>query len=207
MPAASLQRLGNGSALVFGKPELRRPHNPVHLFRRTHPNNRPCHLRTPQSPRDRDLTSRPPVTIPDLTQLFHQIHHSPARIEAVTSFYKHPLEILSDSGLSAVILYALLGISMEGALRFNFFAATGEFFYHANFRPPFWLKYFIQTPELHSIHHELGVHQYNFADLPIWDRIFGTYKDAEGFAGHCGFPHDNERMIGRMLVFQDVYGR
>src|SRR5689334_9629072 len=25
--------------------------------------------------------------------LFHQVHHSPARIEAITSFYKHPVEI------------------------------------------------------------------------------------------------------------------
>jgi sterol desaturase/sphingolipid hydroxylase (fatty acid hydroxylase superfamily) len=142
-----------------------------------------------------------------LWQLFHQLHHSPARIEALTSFYKHPLEILSDAGLAAIILYPLLGASMEGALWFNFFAATGEFFYHSNFKSPFWLKYFIQTPELHSIHHELGVHRYNFADLPIWDRIFGTYRDADGFAEHCGFPRDSERRIGRMLLFQDVYDR
>jgi sterol desaturase/sphingolipid hydroxylase (fatty acid hydroxylase superfamily) len=42
-------------------------------------------------------------------ELFHQVHHSPARIEAVTSFYKHPIEILSDSALAAAILYVLLG--------------------------------------------------------------------------------------------------
>src|SRR5580765_983739 len=28
--------------------------------------------------------------------LFHQVHHSPTRIEAITSFYKHPVEILAD---------------------------------------------------------------------------------------------------------------
>jgi sterol desaturase/sphingolipid hydroxylase (fatty acid hydroxylase superfamily) len=101
--------------------------------------------------------------------LLHQVHHSPARIEAITSFYKHPLEILADSALAAVILYPLLGVSLEGALWFNCFAATGEFFYHSNFKSPPWLKYLIQTPELHSIHHQLNVHRYNFADLPIWD--------------------------------------
>ena len=78
--------------------------------------------------------------------VFHQVHHSPARIEAITSFYKHPIEILADSALAAAILYLLLGASLEGALWFNFFAATGEFFYHSNFRSPRWLKYFIQTP-------------------------------------------------------------
>lgn len=137
--------------------------------------------------------------------LFHQIHHSPARIETITSFYKHPVEILADSALAAAILYPLLGSSLEGALWFNFFAATGEFFYHSNFKSPRWLKYIIQTPELHSVHHELDVHKYNFADLPIWDRLFGTYRDADDFAPACGFPNHNERHLSAMLLFRDVY--
>ncbi len=137
--------------------------------------------------------------------VFHQIHHSPARIEALTSFYKHPVEIVANSALAAAILYPLLGSTLEGALWFNFFAATGEFFYHSNFKSPRWLKYFIQTPELHSIHHQLDVHQYNFADLPIWDRLFGTYRDTDDFAEQCGFPENNERHLMRMLAFRDVY--
>ncbi|MFO0669791.1 MAG: sterol desaturase family protein [Polyangiaceae bacterium] len=138
-------------------------------------------------------------------RVFHQLHHSPARIEVVTSFYKHPVEILSDSMLGALVLYPLAGVSLEGAFWNNFFAATGEYFYHANFKSPRWLKYFIQTPELHSIHHQLDVHRYNFADLPIWDRLFGTYKDTDTFAPACGFPRQNERKIGAMLAFRDVY--
>jgi sterol desaturase/sphingolipid hydroxylase (fatty acid hydroxylase superfamily) len=143
--------------------------------------------------------------LPYVWQIFHQVHHSPARIEALTSFYKHPVEILADSALAAAILYLLLGCSLEGALWFNCFAATGEFFYHSNFRSPRWLKYFIQTPELHSVHHELDVHRYNFADLPLWDRLFGTYKDADDFAAQCGFPRHNERKLAKMLAFRDVY--
>jgi len=30
---------------------------------------------------------------------FHQIHHSPSRIEILTSFYKHPIEIFVDAVL------------------------------------------------------------------------------------------------------------
>ena len=77
--------------------------------------------------------------------------------------------------------------------------------YHSNLKTPRWLRYIIQTPELHSIHHQINVHKYNFADLPIWDRLFGTYKDAEAFAKRCGFPGDAERKLGRMLMFKDVY--
>jgi sterol desaturase/sphingolipid hydroxylase (fatty acid hydroxylase superfamily) len=143
--------------------------------------------------------------LPVLWEIFHQVHHSPARIEAITSFYKHPVEILADSALAAAILYLLLGCSLEGALWFNFFAATGEFFYHANFKSPRWLKYIIQTPELHSVHHELNVHHFNYGDLPIWDRLFGTYRDADAFVPACGFPRHNERKLAQMLAFRNVY--
>ena len=139
--------------------------------------------------------------------LFHQVHHSPARIETITSFYKHPVEILADSAFAAAVLFPLLGCSIAGAMWFNLFAAIGEFFYHSNTKSPRWLKYFIQTPELHSLHHELGVHAGNYGDLPVWDRLFGTYRDTDDFAAHCGFPDDNERHLARMLLFQDVYDR
>lgn len=138
--------------------------------------------------------------------VFHQIHHSPARIEIATSFYKHPVEILSDAILSALVLYPFMGCSMMGAFWYNFFAGTGEYFYHANMSTPSWLRYFIQTPELHSIHHQFGVHRYNYSDLPIWDRLFGTYRDATKFAPRCGFPEGAEEKLLPMLTFKDVYG-
>ena len=137
--------------------------------------------------------------------IFHQIHHSPSRIEAITSFYKHPIEILSDAILSALILYPLLGCSMMGAFWYNCFAGIGEYLYHSNIKTPKWFRYFIQTPELHSIHHQFGVHKYNFGDIPIWDRIFGTYKDTTEFAERCGFPKNAENKLKEMLLFKDVY--
>ena len=137
--------------------------------------------------------------------IFHQIHHSPSRIEAMTSFYKHPIEILSDAILSALILYPLLGCSMMGAFWYNCFAGIGEYLYHSNIKTPKWFRYFIQTPELHSIHHQFGVHKYNFGDIPIWDRIFGTYKDTTEFAERCGFPKNAENKLKEMLLFKDVY--
>jgi sterol desaturase/sphingolipid hydroxylase (fatty acid hydroxylase superfamily) len=136
---------------------------------------------------------------------FHQIHHSPSRIELVTSFYKHPIEILADSALSAAILYPVLGCTLAGGLWYNLFAATGEYFYHANVGTPRWLRFFIQTPELHSVHHQYGVHARNFADIPLWDRLFGTYEDQVEFVARCGFPEGAEERLMCMLAFNDVY--
>ena len=138
-------------------------------------------------------------------RVFHQVHHSPSRIEVLTSFYKHPVEILTNSILSAAIVFPFLGCSLLGAFWYNFLAATGEYFYHANFRSPGWLRYVIQTPELHSIHHQRDVHDYNYSDLPIWDRIFGTYKDTTEFVPYCGFPGRSEEQLAAMLLFKDVY--
>lgn len=137
--------------------------------------------------------------------VFHQIHHSPARIQVLTSFYKHPLEIFTNSVLAAWLLYAVLGSSVEGAAWYNLFAATGEYLYHANYRSPRWLRYLVQTPELHAVHHQHGVHRYNYADLPVWDRLFGTYRDATDFVPRCGFEDDMEQRLGLMLRFGDVY--
>lgn len=99
-----------------------------------------------------------------------------------------------------------LGASLEAVYWFNLFATIGEYLYHSNVKTPRWIRYFIQTPELHSIHHQIDVHRFNFSDIPVWDRLFGTYKDTVDFAPACGFPKDNERKILSILLFKDVYG-
>ena len=137
--------------------------------------------------------------------VFHQIHHSPSRIEVLTSFYKHPVEIVADSLITGFFVYCVFGGTAEAGAWTSFFGAIGEYFYHSNIRTPKWLGYFIQRPEHHSIHHELGVHRYNFGDLTLWDRLFGTFKEAECFTARCGFPERNEERIKDMLMFKDVY--
>ena len=137
--------------------------------------------------------------------VFHQVHHSASRIEVLTSFYKHPLEIGVNSLLTAFILFPILGVSLFASAWYNVFAATGEYFYHANVKTPRWLRYFVQTPELHSIHHQYDLHSFNFADIPLWDRLFGTYRDTTQFTPRCGFPDGAEQKLWDMLVFRDVY--
>lgn len=134
----------------------------------------------------------------------HQVHHSPRRIETITSFYKHPLEITVNSLLTGAICYVLLGAGVEGAAFNMLYSALGEFFYHMNIRTPRWVGYFFQRPEMHRIHHQAGVHYNNFADLPIWDMLFGTYRNPRESNDDCGFIEERERRLWGMLAFQDV---
>jgi sterol desaturase/sphingolipid hydroxylase (fatty acid hydroxylase superfamily) len=140
-----------------------------------------------------------------LWRVCHQIHHSPSRIELLTAFYKHPLEIAADSMLASTLLFCVFGGSPEAGAWFNVFAVVGEYFYRSNLRTPRWLGYFIQRPEHHSIHHQLDVHGFNYGDITLWDRLFGTFKETDGFADQCGFPADHEKHLGRMLLFHDSY--
>lgn len=137
-------------------------------------------------------------------RVLHQVHHSAARIEMLTSFYKHPVEIAANSIISSAIVYGLLGGSLEAGAWFNVFAAVGEMFYHSNLSTPVWVGYFMQRPEHHSIHHEFGVHNYNFADITWWDRLFGTFREADGFTARCGFEPHQERRLVSMLLFRKI---
>jgi sterol desaturase/sphingolipid hydroxylase (fatty acid hydroxylase superfamily) len=134
----------------------------------------------------------------------HQLHHSPRRIEVLTSFYKHPVEITLNSILSAAIVYALLGVTVEAAALYTLLTAVAEFFYHWNVRTPGWLGPFFQRPESHRVHHRRNYHTNNYSDLPIFDIIFGTYENPARPVAVCGFVSAREDRFEDLLAFRDV---
>ena len=143
--------------------------------------------------------------VPVLWRLFHQIHHSPQRIEVITSFYKHPGEMIVNSLIGAILVYALLGLSVEGGAIYTLCTALGEFFYHTNVRTPHWVGYVFQRPEMHRIHHQYRRHKNNYADLPCWDMLFGTYENPPRFAATCGFDNAREQRLATMLAYRDLH--
>lgn len=135
----------------------------------------------------------------------HQIHHSASRLEILTSFYKHPLEIWLNSVLSAGIVYPLMGCSVEQGTVYTLLIAGGEFFYHWNVRTPRWVGHLIQRPESHRIHHQRGMHTKNYGDLPIFDKMFGTFSNPKNADRvKCGFDAELECSIGPMLLGREI---
>jgi sterol desaturase/sphingolipid hydroxylase (fatty acid hydroxylase superfamily) len=143
--------------------------------------------------------------IPLLWRWVHQVHHSPQRIEIVTSFYKHPLEIALNGALSSTILYVLVGVTPAAASLAVLLTGIAELFYHWNVATPHWLGYFIQRPESHCVHHQHGRHRNNYSDLPLWDLLFGTFENPRGTPAACGFDTRRELALGRMLAGRDVH--
>ena len=140
-----------------------------------------------------------------LWRLFHQIHHSPQRIELITSFYKHPGEMVVNSLIGSALVYALLGLSLEACAVYTACTALGEFFYHTSVRTPQWIGYFFQRPEMHRIHHQHDRHKNNYGDIVWWDMLFGTYENPKLFEENCGFDAEKEEMLGPMLRYVDVH--
>ncbi len=140
-----------------------------------------------------------------LWRTLHQIHHSARRLEILTSFYKHPVEIWINSLLSSVIVYPLFGGSVRAAAYYTVLIAVGEFFYHWNINTPSWLGYIFQRPESHRVHHQFRHHTNNFADVPLWDILFGTFKNPKKFKGRCGYENWREDRFEDMLAFRDVH--
>jgi sterol desaturase/sphingolipid hydroxylase (fatty acid hydroxylase superfamily) len=139
-----------------------------------------------------------------LWRWFHQLHHSPQRIEILTSFYKHPFELLANGLLSSAILYWVAGASPPAATYAVLLTGVAELFYHWNVRTPHWLGYWIQRPESHCVHHQEGLHAYNYADLPLWDMLFGTFHNPREWNERCGFGPRGEARIAAMLCGRDV---
>jgi sterol desaturase/sphingolipid hydroxylase (fatty acid hydroxylase superfamily) len=85
------------------------------------------------------------------------------------------------------------------------FLTFNAMFQHANLSTPAWLGYFIQRPESHNIHHQRGLHRYNYADLPVIDMLFGTFRNAgDSIDLECGFYNGASRRIPEMLIGRDV---
>lgn len=143
--------------------------------------------------------------IPLLWRWFHQLHHSPARIEVMTSFYKHPFEILFNGFLSALLLHAVLGLSPTATTIVVLLTGIAELFYHWNIRTPYWLGFIFQRPESHCIHHQAGYHRNNYSDLPLWDMLFGTFENPRHVPPFCGFEATKEVRIWSMLLGRDVH--
>ena len=138
-------------------------------------------------------------------RLCHQLHHSPQRIEILASFYKHPVEILINSWISALLVYGLLGLSLESAAIYTGLTAVAEYFYHWNVRTPRWVGWLVQRPESHRVHHQYRHHSQNYADLPVWDWLFGTLNNPRKSPKRCGFDADKEKQVTDMLLFRDVH--
>jgi sterol desaturase/sphingolipid hydroxylase (fatty acid hydroxylase superfamily) len=138
-----------------------------------------------------------------LFQAVHQAHHSAERLDVPSAFFFGPLDMVGWT-LCSTLSLSVLGVTPEATTAFVLAGSLLSTFQHANLRTPRWLGYFVQRPESHSLHHARGVHQKNYADLPIFDLLFGTFANPPGFAAEAGFYDGASARVGDLLLLRDV---
>jgi len=139
-----------------------------------------------------------------LWRVFHQMHHSAERLDTYGAFFFSPMDMIGFTLLSTLCLSILVGMPPSAITIFLLVTNFFNVFQHANIKTPAWLGYIVQRPESHSIHHAKGVHAYNYSDLPIFDILFGTYRNPRGFASETGFYDGASSKVIDMLSFKDV---
>lgn len=121
----------------------------------------------------------------------HRMHHADLDFDVTTALRFHPLEIIL-SMLIKLAVVVLLGAPAIAVMIFEVLLNATAMFNHANLRLPAavdrTLGFFIVTPDMHRVHHSIRREEtnsnYGF-NLPVWDRLFGTYR-AEPRDGHEG---------------------
>lgn len=139
-----------------------------------------------------------------LWRMFHQMHHSAERIETAGVFYFSPLDMVGFTFLGSLALTLVVGLSPQAVTLFLFVGMFLAIFQHANVRTPQWLGYFVQRPESHALHHQRGVHQYNYSDLPLYDMLFGTFRNPPTNHVTTGFFDGASGRVVDMLLMKDI---
>jgi sterol desaturase/sphingolipid hydroxylase (fatty acid hydroxylase superfamily) len=142
-------------------------------------------------------------TVPLLWRWTHQMHHSAERMDVAGSAIFHPFDSVVLGG-AAVLPVWLLGLPPEAAALNGLLGFLAGTFQHMNVRTPRWVGFLIQRPEAHAVHHARGVHAYNYGCIPLWDMLFGTFRNPEAFTSPSGFWDGASGRLGAMLLGRDI---
>lgn len=142
-------------------------------------------------------------TFTPLWRALHQMHHSAERLDVASAWWFNPLDMVGWTLLISVVL-TLLGLAPAAVTQVILITTFLAMFQHTNVRTPRWLGYLVQRPESHTVHHARDVHFYNFADLPLIDMLFGSFRNPAGFEHETGLGPGASRRVGDMLLMRDV---
>lgn len=139
-----------------------------------------------------------------LWRTFHQLHHSAERLDAYGSLFHSPLDMVGFTLVGSVSFALLIGLPPQSITVLLFIINFLAFFQHANIKTSRWIGFIVQRPESHSIHHGKGIHKNNYADLPLIDMVFGTFKNPKNYEKETGFFEGASSKLKDMFLFRDI---
>jgi sterol desaturase/sphingolipid hydroxylase (fatty acid hydroxylase superfamily) len=139
-----------------------------------------------------------------LWKTFHQMHHSAERLDTYGAFFFSPLDMIGWTVLGSICFSLIAGLSAQAITVMLLTTNFLTIFQHSNVKTPRWLGYIIQRPESHTYHHARGIHKYNYSDLPLFDILFGTFRNPATFDHPTGFYEGASHRLLDMLRARDV---
>lgn len=110
--------------------------------------------------------------------VFHRFHHSAEDFCMVTTMRQHPVSFVAIFVINLPM--AILGASTSAMIWVNLLVTIVGMLQHSNIDTDYgWFgKWLFQSPNHHRKHHELDISGgvYNFGLMPLWDKLFGTWK-------------------------------
>ncbi len=140
-----------------------------------------------------------------LWRIFHQMHHSAERVDTYGAFFFSPMDMIGFTFLTSLAMVWVAGFTAQATIYAIYGATFLAVIQHTNIKTPQWMGYIFQRPESHSLHHEKGIHAFNYSDLPLFDIIFGTFRNPKDFSQETGFYNGASSKLGEMLLFKDIY--
>src|SRR3954465_4968163 len=134
-----------------------------------------------------------------LWRLGHQLHHSVARVDIASAMVFHPIDVAVQVAMT-LLAASLLGIGPDAAALAGVLGFSIALYQHWNVRTPGWTGWVIPRPGQQMDYHQRDVHARNFGDMPVWDRLFGTYAEPSGAEVEIGFADGRSRRVLAMIA-------
>ncbi|MGZ5134828.1 MAG: sterol desaturase family protein, partial [Flavitalea sp.] len=115
-----------------------------------------------------------------------------------------PLDMIGWTVLSSICFSLLVALTPQAITATLLVTNFLSIFQHANIHTPRWLGFIVQRPESQTVHHARNIHGSNYSDLPLFDIIFGTFKNPATYDYETGFYTGASNRITEMLLFKDV---
>ncbi|TGK31780.1 fatty acid hydroxylase family protein [Leptospira gomenensis] len=143
-------------------------------------------------------------TFSPIWRVFHQMHHSAESFDVHGAFYFSLADMIGFTFLASFSLVFLIGVPANVAIWAGLLHSFLSIFQHANLKTPRWLGFLIHRPENHALHHAKGVHSFNYGNTPIFDFLFGTFKNPDSFPKEVGFYEGASLKVLDMHLAKDV---
>ena len=134
----------------------------------------------------------------------HQMHHSAERIDTWSAFWFHPFDMIGWTAMSSLALTLIVGLSPPRRRLRCSSSRCCRSSSTPTCAPRAGLATSSSVPKAIPGTDARGRHRNNYADVPLFDILFGTFDNPRDFAPATGFYDGASSRMAEMLLLREV---